>query len=64
MYQFRTKIPDQAFAGFIAVGSKMETDQRIATLPGKIIGVTGTIELYEGKPEINHVHRPDQRLRF
>jgi DNA/RNA endonuclease YhcR with UshA esterase domain len=30
----------------------METDQRIALLPGKIIGVSGTIELYEGKPEI------------
>jgi DNA/RNA endonuclease YhcR with UshA esterase domain len=49
---FGREYPDQTFAGFIAVGSKLETDQRIATLPGKIIGVTGTIELYEGKPEI------------
>ena len=44
--------PDQTFAGFIAVGSKMETDQRIATLQGKIIGITGIIELHQGKPEM------------
>jgi DNA/RNA endonuclease YhcR with UshA esterase domain len=30
----------------------MATDQLIATLQGKIIGITGTIELYQGKPEI------------
>jgi hypothetical protein len=28
------------------------TDQLIAMLQGKIIGITGTIELYQGKPEI------------
>jgi hypothetical protein len=28
------------------------TDQRIAMLQGKIIGITGIIELYQGKPEI------------
>jgi len=30
----------------------MTTDLRIATLQGMIIGITGIIELYEGKPEI------------
>ena len=30
----------------------MATDQRIAGLQGKIIGISGTIELYQGKPEI------------
>jgi DNA/RNA endonuclease YhcR with UshA esterase domain len=30
----------------------METDQRIAMLKGKIIGITGKIELHQGKPEI------------
>ena len=30
----------------------MTTDQRIAILQGKIIGITGIIELYQGKPEI------------
>src|SRR5580704_8483098 len=36
----------------IATGSKMTTDQRIAMLQGKIIGITGIIELHQGKPEI------------
>jgi hypothetical protein len=49
---FGREYPNQTFAGFIAVGSKMATDQRISTLQGKIIGITGTIELYQGKPEI------------
>ena len=49
---FGREYPDQTFAGFIAVGSKMESDQRIATLQGKIIGITGIIELFQGKPEI------------
>ena len=49
---FGREYPDQTFAGFIAVGSKMESDQRIATLQGKIIGITGIIELHQGKPEI------------
>ena len=46
---FGREYPDQTFAGFIAAGSKMAADQRVAALQGKI---TGIIELYEGKPEI------------
>ena len=49
---FGREYPNQTFAGFIAAGSKIATDQRIATLQGKIIGIIGTIELYQGKPEI------------
>ena len=49
---FGREYPDQTFAGFIAAGSKMTTDLRIDTLQGKIIGITGIIELYQGKPEI------------
>ena len=49
---FGREYPDQTFAGFIAAGSNMGTDQRIAMLQGKIISITGTIELYQGKPEI------------
>ena len=49
---FGREFPDQTFAGFIAAGSKMETDQRIAMLQGKIISIIGIIELYQGKPEI------------
>jgi hypothetical protein len=46
---FGREYPDQTFAGFIAAGSKMGTDERIAMLQGKIIGI---IELYQGNPEI------------
>jgi DNA/RNA endonuclease YhcR with UshA esterase domain len=49
---FGREYPNQTFAGFIAAGSKMETDQRITTLQGKIVGITGTIQLSDGKPEI------------
>ena len=45
-------VVDQTFAGFNAAGSKMTTDLRIDTLQGKVIGIIGTIELHEGKPEI------------
>ena len=49
---FGREYPDQTFAGFIAAGSKTGADQRIAMLQGKIIGITGIIELYQGKLEI------------
>jgi hypothetical protein len=49
---FGREFPDQPFAGFIAAGYKMTTDLRIATLQGKVISIIGTIELYQGKPEI------------
>src|ERR1700693_5312947 len=48
---FGREYPNQIFAGFIAADSEMATDQRIATLQGKTIGIIGTIELREGKPE-------------
>src|ERR1700757_3038360 len=50
---FGKEYPNQTFAGFIAAGSKIATDQQIATLQGKIIGITGKIELHREKPEIN-----------
>jgi hypothetical protein len=49
---FGRDYPDQTFAGFISAGSKVATDHRITTLPGKTIGITGKIELYQRKPEI------------
>ena len=49
---FGREYPNQNFAGFIAAGSKIATDQWIARLQGKIIGITGKIELHQGKPEI------------
>jgi hypothetical protein len=52
---FGRDYPNQTFAGFIAAGSKTATDQQIATLQGKMIGISGTIEVYKGKPEIEIV---------
>ena len=52
---FGGEYPSQKFAGFIAAGSSMATDQRLTMIQGKIISITGTIELREGKPEINVV---------
>jgi len=52
LINFGRDYPDQTFAGFIAAGSKISTDQQIAALQGKMIGITGTIEVYQGKPEI------------
>jgi hypothetical protein len=49
---FGRNYPNQTFAGFIAAGSKIATEQWIDGLQGKIIGITGTVELYNGKPEI------------
>ena len=52
LINFGRDYPNQTFAGFIEAGSKVGIDQRIATLQGKIISITGTIELYQGKPQI------------
>ena len=49
---FGREYPNQIFAGYIPAGSKRATLRRAATLQGKIIGITGTVELYKGKPEI------------
>jgi RecJ-like exonuclease len=47
--------PKQTFAGFIAAGSPIATDPRLAKIQGKTIGITGTIQLRDGKPEIEIV---------
>ena len=52
LINFGRDYPNQTFAGFIEAGAKVGTDQRIATFQGKIISITGTIELYQGKPQI------------
>jgi len=51
----RGEYPNQTFAGFIEAGSAIATDQRLTMIQGKVISITGTIELREGKPEINVV---------
>jgi hypothetical protein len=52
---FGGEYPNQKFAGFIAAGSAIATDQRLNMIQGKIISITGTIRLRAGKPEIEIV---------
>jgi len=52
---FGGEYPNQRFAGFIAAGSSMAADQRLTMIQGKTIGITGTIQLRDGKPEIEIV---------
>ena len=50
---FGGEYPNQKFAGYIAAGSKVMSRKQLSTLSGKIVSIVGTIELYQGKPEIN-----------
>ena len=52
IYLFRSRLPESDVRWIHCGGSKIATDPHIATLQGKIIGITGTIELHQGKPEI------------
>jgi RecJ-like exonuclease len=52
LINFGRDYPNQTFAGFIEAGAKIATDRWIAVLAGIIIGITGKIELYRGKPQI------------
>src|SRR5262249_2236334 len=56
---FGADYPNQKFAGYIAAGSEVVSRKRLNSLPGKTASITGKIELYQGKPEIN-VIRADQ----
>ena len=56
---FGGEYPNQKFAGYIAAGSKVMSRKRLTMLPGKTVSIAGTIDLYEGKPEIN-IMRADQ----
>jgi hypothetical protein len=54
---FRAKYPNQTFTGYIPAGSELSGDRWTITLQGKVIGLTGTVELYQGKPEIKVLSR-------
>jgi DNA/RNA endonuclease YhcR with UshA esterase domain len=52
---FGAAYPNQTFAGWILRGSELagvSTPADLAGLAGKKLRITGTIELYKGKPEI------------
>ena len=52
---FGGEYPHQKFAGFIAAGSRIATDPRLSMIQGKTISIRGTIQLHNGKPEIEIV---------
>ena len=52
---FGGEYPNQKLAGFISAGSKVAGDQRLTMIQGETIGITGTIQLHDGKPEIEIV---------
>ena len=54
---FGAKYPNHTFTGYIPAGSELSTDRWTITLQGKVIGITGTVELYQGKPEIKVLSR-------
>jgi DNA/RNA endonuclease YhcR with UshA esterase domain len=51
------KYPNQTFTGYIPAGSELAGDRWTVTLQGNVIGITGTVELYQGKPEIKVMSR-------
>src|SRR5215469_1051092 len=52
---FGGEYPNQTFAGYIAAGSTITADRRLTMIQGKTISITGTIQLRDGKPEIEIV---------
>jgi DNA/RNA endonuclease YhcR with UshA esterase domain len=49
---FGDRYPNQTFTGWIPKESELAGESTLAGLEGKKIKITGTIELYKGKPEI------------
>ena len=44
--------PNQTFTGWIPAGTDVAWEPSLESLKGKKIKITGTIQLYQGKPEI------------
>lgn len=49
---FGDRYPNQTFTGWIPKESELASGSGLAGLEGKKVKITGTIELYKGKPEI------------
>jgi hypothetical protein len=49
---FGDKYPNQTFTGWIPAGTPLASDPSLQELQGKTVKITGTINLYHGKPEI------------
>jgi hypothetical protein len=54
---FGAKYPNQIFTGYIPAGSELSGDRWTVALQGKVIGITGTVEMYQGKPEVKILSR-------
>src|ERR1700730_2381306 len=54
---FGGKYPNQTFTGYIPAGSELAGLSWTVTLQGNVIGITGTVELCQGKPEIKVMSR-------
>jgi len=54
---FGGKYPNQTFTGYIPAGSELAGDRWTGTLQGKVISITGRIELYKEKPEIRIISK-------
>jgi DNA/RNA endonuclease YhcR with UshA esterase domain len=49
---FGGEYPNQTFTGWIPKDSPLAADASLSVLEGKKVRITGTIDLYKGKPEI------------
>src|SRR5260370_33511959 len=49
---FGGKYPNQTFTGYIPAGSELAGDRWTVTLQSNSIGITRTLEMDQGKPEI------------
>src|ERR1700736_4162257 len=49
---FGAAYPNQTFTEWILKQSSLADDASLSTLEGKRVRITGTIDLYKGKPEI------------
>jgi hypothetical protein len=54
---FGAAYPNQTFTGWIPKDSPLSGDASLSALEGKRVRITGTIELYRGKPEIKVLSR-------
>jgi DNA/RNA endonuclease YhcR with UshA esterase domain len=54
---FGEKYPNQTFIGYIPAGSELAGERWTVTLQGKVIGITGTVEIYHGKPQVKILSR-------
>jgi DNA/RNA endonuclease YhcR with UshA esterase domain len=53
---FGAAYPNQTFTGWVPRSSELSGAPLLATLQGKRVKLTGTIELYNGRPEIRLMH--------